>query len=504
LRKALVGLLVALVAGSALAAPKAKKVPPMKVLRFIPRHAQMLVPVDVRIAVRFNRPLDPASVTPATAQLMKLSGEHVAVEYSFDKKRYTLYMKPVDRLWGSTDYQVLVRPGLYSKEPGWRPARTLAVERHANFYTKSVPPRFALLRPDQFATVQSPMVEGRAAHSAVAMWNHRVLLAGGMTDYSTHAVSGDVFDTESKSFSPSGGQLRDQRAFAPGVAFEGGAMLVGGSGVAGALDTTEVYVAGLGTFQPGPTLREKRDYVAAVTLNDGRILVVGGLDYFGPYALYSATAEIYDPESGGFRLTAGAPIGRRAGHTATVLPDGRVFITGGQSGGASTPVIAEIFDPETETFTATTFASQYHRSLHTAISVGAAGGVLIADGGASLFEYYDPATQQFRPAGASSTVNRVGATASRLPDGSVLIAGGIQNNGDGNVFMLDSFDLWKPEAGEYGGVFRPDVIFTEPRYGHTATTLHDGRVLFAGGFGPNGPESLRSGVLFTPATVDSR
>jgi len=70
--------------------------------------------------------------------------------------------------------------------------------------------------------------------------------------------------------------------------------------------------------------------------------------------------------------------------------------------------------------------------------------------------------------------------------------------------MLDSFDLWKPSGGDYGGVYRPDVIFPEPRYGHTATTLYDGRVLYAGGFGPNGPDSLSTGVLFTPDPVEQK
>jgi hypothetical protein len=504
LRNAFFGALVVLLAGFDAGAAAPKKIPRLKVTRFIPHHLQMLVTVDSRIVVRFNRPLDTASVSEQTAQLRKLSGERVAVTYEFDKKHRTLFMYPVERLMGSTDYQIVVRPGLLSKEPRNKRARTLAVERTSGFYTKSVPPQFALLRPDQFETLSSTMVENRAAHTAVTMWNRRVLLAAGMTDYSQYGVSGDVFDGTTKSFRPSGGQIRDRRAYAPGVPFELGAMLIGGSNSDGALATTEVYVPGLSMFQPGPSLSEKRDFVAAVELNDGRVLVVGGLDYVGQYAYYSQTAEIYDSDAGGFRLTKGSPIAPRAGHTATLLPDGRVFITGGQSGGTSSPVVSEIFDPETETFTATTLSSQNQRQQHTAALVNESGNVLLCDGGVSLFEMYEATTESFHPAGAASTVNRYGATASLLPDGSVLIAGGLQNNGAGNMIMLDSFDLWKPSGGDYGGVYRPDVIFPEPRYGHTATTLYDGRVLYAGGFGPNGPDSLSTAVLFTPDPVDPK
>jgi len=491
-------LLVVCAAASSAGAKAAKPVPPMKVARFIPHHAQMLVKVDSRIAVKFNRPLDPTSVSESTALLTKLSGEHVAVAYSFDRTHYWLYMRPLAQMQGSTDYQIVVRPGLLSKEAKNRPARTLAAERTANFYTKSVPPKFAILRPDQFENLDSAMTEGRAGHTAIELWNRRVLLAGGMTDLTSYAVSGDVYDPESKTFQPSGGQLRDQRAYAPGVAFDGAAMLLGGSNAGGALATTEVYAPNLATFQPGPKMTERRDFVAAVNLKDGRVLVVGGLDYLGQYALYSLTAEIYDPDIGGFRQTKGAPVAPRAGHTVTLLPDGRVFITGGQSGGSSTPVIAEIFDPATETFTATTYSSQYQRQLHTATLTSPTGGVLLCDGAVSLFEFFDPTTQEFHPAGAASIVNRVGATASLLPDGSVLIAGGLQDNGDGNRVILDSFDLWKPSAGDYGGVFRPDTIFVEPRFGHTATSLFDGRVLFTGGYPASGPDNLRTAVLFTP------
>ncbi len=491
MRNAIAAALVAVLASVASAAPHVHKPRPLKVVSFKPHHTQMQVPVDVVVAVKFSRSLDVTSVIPATAQLLKLSGEVVDATYSFQNKSRLLLLKPTTPLLGSTDYQVVVRSGLLAWDGG-----TLKADRHANFYTKAVP--FSLLRPDQFDDIPSTMVENRAAHSAVMMASRGVLLAAGMTDYTTYAISGDVFDPATNEFHPSGGRLWDERAYAPGVPFGFGAMLVGGSNNSGALASTEVYLPVSAAFQRGPALLERRDYVAAVGLKDGRVLVVGGLDYTPTGALYSLTAEIYDPGIGGFRFTKGAPVAPRAGHTATLLPDGRVFIIGGQSGGVSTPVIAEIFDPATETFQATSGAAQYQRSQHSATVVDLLGRVLVADGGASPFELYDASSDEFHPSGAASIVNRYGATASLLPDGNVLVAGGLQNNGDGNMTILDGFDLWKPSSGDYGGVFRPDVVFTTPRYGHTATTLDDGRVLYAGGFGPNGPDSLNTAVIFTP------
>ena len=56
-------------------------------------------------------------------------------------------------------------------------------------------------------------------------------------------------------------------------------MLIGGTGRNGALSTTEVYYPSSLEFFVGPALAEERDFVAAVALKDGRVLVTGGLRY---------------------------------------------------------------------------------------------------------------------------------------------------------------------------------------------------------------------------------
>ena len=59
-------------------------------------------------------------------------------------------------------------------------------------------------------------------------------------------------------------------------------------------------------------------------LTNGKVLVVGG---FGP-GTRLATAELYDPHTGTFVLAADM-VDPRVLHTATLLKDGRVLITGG-------------------------------------------------------------------------------------------------------------------------------------------------------------------------------
>lgn len=492
MRKVLVAFVLVLFAAAAWAAPS-KPAAFLKVKGFKPRHGRTFVSLETRVQIKFSRPLDATTVSPQTVQLKKLSGEAVAVTYAEDRGGRVLVVTPVDPLQSGTDYQVIVRPGLRSTD-----GTTLRSERHANFFTESRVSPLAILRPDQFETLDTRMTEGRAAHSASLLPDGRVLLAAGLVDYTVFAVSGDVWDPATKAFRASGGRINEQRAYHPSVRFGSAIMLVGGTGQNGALSSTEVYAPASSEFFVGPAMKEQRDFVAAVALKDGRVLVTGGLRYVTQGAIYSDTAEIYDAESGGFRFTKGAPIRRRAGHTLTLLPDGRVLVVGGQSGGTSSPVLAEIFDPVTETFTATASPPGNHRQLHVATVLDAAGRVLLIDGGSAILEMYDPASDSFFPAGGASSVNRTGATASLLPDGRVLIAGGLQDTGGGNGIALDGFDIWVNSGGDHGSVLRPSVAFPEPRYGHTATTVHDGRVLFAGGFGQTTPDSYNTGIVFTP------
>jgi len=460
----------------------------LKVERIKPRHGKTSVPLDVRVQVRFSRPVDANSLRPGTAQITTLDGVNVPLAYSLSQKGRVLVMTPVHRLTASTDYQIVLRPGILTKD-----GRTLRADRHSNFFTSIIPDPFQMLRPDQFVKLTSTMLEGRAAHGALLLPDGRVLLAGGLTGPSQFANGAEVFDAKSNTFSPAAGPLAEPRAYPPVVRFGGASMVIGGAGVNGPLASTEVFFQDTATFVPGPSLIEQRDRVAAVVLKDQRILVVGGV---GPLStVYSGTAEIYDANVGGFRYTASAPLAARAGHTLTLMPDGRVLIVGGNSN-ATLPATAEIFDPATETFTPTASGPLNYRQGHTATLVVQSGLVLLVDGFPEV-EAFDPKLGAFFPAGQSSSFVRKGATSSLLTDGRALIAGGMEIRG-GTEVMLDRFDLWIPANADHGDVVRTQVVFPEPRYGHTATTLLDQRILFAGGFGLDGGTSLDTAVMFTP------
>lgn len=133
------------------------------------------------------------------------------------------------------------------------------------------------------------------------------------------------------------------------------------------------------------------------------------------------------------------------------------------------------------------------RSAHTATALPS-GEVLLAGGmaneGANLAsaELFDPVRNAVRAIGSLS-LPRASHSATLLRDGRVLIAGGY--NGE----YLSSLEVFDPATRRFG----PAGSLTEGRSGHTATLLPDGRVLFIGGNGP-GWTFLRTAELFDPAT----
>ncbi len=111
------------------------------------------------------------------------------------------------------------------------------------------------------------------------------------------------------------------------------------------------------------------------------------------------------------------------------------------------------------------------RSSHTATLLPN-GKVLIAGGGQTA-ELYDPVTGLFTPIG-SMAISRFWHTATMLPDGTVLIAGGSIRYWGSETATTEIYD---PATGSFS--LGPSM--RQGRFSHTATLLPGGRVLFVGG-----------------------
>ena len=222
-------------------------------------------------------------------------------------------------------------------------------------------------------------------------------------------------------------------------------------------------------WMPAGKMAEPRRDHAAVLLNDGMVLIVGGT---------RATAELYDPSTRRFNLLGNVPF--RQGVGAIKLEDGSVLVVG--EGGTAPGTAAMIYDPASKQFSPT--GSLNVARGHSSVTLLSDGKVLIAggqertpDGGnqtVAVAEVYDPATGTFTLTG-SLNEHRSAHAAVLLPSGKVLIVGGGQVNTPGFSEDVDIAELYDPAVGDFSVLGK---IASFRSIG--AILLNDGKVLLLG------------------------
>ena len=294
----------------------------------------------------------------------------------------------------------------------------------------------------------------------------------------------------------------------------GQVLIAGGTNlVPGDLASAELYNPRTYGFTPTGAMLLPREQHTATLLRSGQVLIAGGEVYNSNVA--TSEAELYNPATGTFTAT-GSMTAIRVNHTATLLADGRVLIAGGCVGIFEACVTmwqsAELYNPATGTFTAT--GNMTTPRLYDTATLLPSGKVLIAGGAlcGSCFtlataELYDPATGTFTPTGSMRTP-RAFHTATLLATGHVLIAGGCTTvSGDCYPAQntLATAELYDPATG----TFTPTGNLTLPRGEQMATRLYNGQVLLVGGVNGQHPADplnpwegsiLTSTELYNPQT----
>ena len=273
-------------------------------------------------------------------------------------------------------------------------------------------------------------------HAAIGrLSDGRILVVGG-TDTTGVNATAKTFYSTAEIYNPATGTWTATGSLKTGaralhtlsIMWGGRTLITGGWNGKAALSSAEIYDLSKGTFSATGSMKYARSQHRATMLFDGRILITGGLDSSGNPI---ASAEIYNPTTGTFSETKGGPMATaRYAHRVSTVGDGKVLITGGFGAGGAALATCELFDPDPASETFSPAISLGHaRGNHSATELPT-GEVLIAGGndGSGVLgstELYDPDTNTFRP-GPRPTLNQARQSHSAwvIPNGLVLISGG--------------------------------------------------------------------------------
>jgi N-acetylneuraminic acid mutarotase len=256
----------------------------------------------------------------------------------------------------------------------------------------------------------------------------------------------------------------------------------------------KTVAASIGVWIKGGDLNTARLFHTSTLLNDGRVLVVGGI---GPNPESNgdlSSVEIYNPASNSWAVFGNLHAARH-GHTATLLTNGKVLVVGGTTA-TTTLSSVELYDPSANIWTnvASLLAG---RSNHSAVLLQD-GKVLVTGGNGaqdtrpvlSSAEIYDPSTNTWHAAASMNSL-RTGHSSTLLPDGKVLLIGGFGSA----MIASDRVERYNPTTNVWQSLNNLSIA----RKNHSVTLLPNGKVLVAGGFDDTFGE-LSLAELFDPAT----
>ncbi len=305
----------------------------------------------------------------------------------------------------------------------------------------------------------------------ILLQNNKVLVMGG-------DPQPELYDVATGTWTPTAlsAVWPGHNAYAAVLLRDGRVLTTGGTDGFTTYNDCYLYDPVTDTWSVAASMNVPRRNHTATLLNDGRVLVVGGEN-----AATHATAEIYDPAGPSWTPTANLSAGK-ARHTATLLRgglrDGHVMVTGGATGGGGpTTGITEIFDPSGAGSWTPAPPLMPARAQHSATLLPD-GTVLVAGGlfpATTSVEIFDPSGPSWTSGSNLSTARR-DHSATLLPSGRVVVIGG------DDVFAplpFDTAEIYDPAGPSWTTIA---TNMSTPRYRHAATMLPDGRVLVAGGF----------------------
>lgn len=309
--------------------------------------------------------------------------------------------------------------------------------------------------------------------------------------------SAEIYDPAKDRWTPTNPLNVSRNGVQPGglIMLPNGKILIAGSGSGSrSVHEAELFDPSSETWNETGSMSVPRCVHTSTQLDDGRVLVAGGIDWTTNEV--HASAEIYDYKTGTWH-PAGTMQTPRWNHRAVRLHDGRILVMGGASSESEEGNIlssAEIFDPETGMWSLTNSMRRERRALGVVVLKD--GRVLVVGGKAeannddqalSAVEVYDPKTQEWTDA-APLAEKRWGPSVTLLKSGDVLVVGGMY----GRFGRRKTAEVFNPSTGDWKSASKLQM----QRNGHRAITLDNDQVLIVGGY--SGIRYLASCELYAP------
>jgi hypothetical protein len=274
--------------------------------------------------------------------------------------------------------------------------------------------------------------------------------------------------------------------------------------LAGVLATAAVAPSGadaaaLFTKLPGE-MTTRRYMPAAAMLPNGEVLVAAGRNTSSETVPVTG-AELFNPATGSFEAIAAKMPQERSEPAFAALPDGNVLLVGGDVNSLKSKKeldTGELFNPAAASFEPIASHPIVARVGAAATLLGT-GEVLIAGGyheGEYLTsaELYDPATRVFSAVPGSMAVGRYAPSVAALPGGRALVLGGYLKT----ISQVASAEIFNAATGTFETLGAGHEL-VEPRSEAAAVTLADGNVLVIGGYNEK-KQNLRTVERFVTAT----
>jgi len=290
-------------------------------------------------------------------------------------------------------------------------------------------------------TAANPMWSARNGHTATLLADGKVLVVGGSNSPNgPNLASAEIYDPATNQWSAAASMVAARGHHAAALMANGKVLVVGGSEQTAALEVYD-HATNTWTSVTAPANDPRPLGPTATRLQDGRVMIVGGAN--GGAFTVNSDVWLYDPSTGQLTYSRFHPLSGGSNFAnATLLGDGTVLVTGGES--STTPAgaqnITSLFDPRLETCSSNDCSSfSYGAPMNVghcqSTTTTLKNGLLLVVGGRcgsaesiAVCELYDPVAKKWGP--AATLPDSVGYQAAvLLNDGRVLVAGGIHPGG---------------------------------------------------------------------------